>query len=196
MAQHAKPSQYHVLKGNPGHKTKAELEDREANEIKIGTRVFGPLPAVKTDRVATRHWKKLKELYKDFTFVSSADSNTVSEYCLAMSDYEGLVMERRHVADFETDSVFDADDYPDVLEDEWSKQAAKKFFDKVHYVASLTGLLAVDKAINSKLATIKGLSDVLFLNPASRIKHVAARGSDDKKRDKTEAEKSGFGHVS
>ena len=59
-----------------------------------------------------------------------------------------------------------------VLPEVYSRQRAVKTFEKIDYILSVAGLLALDKAINAKMDALVKMEDRLFLNPVAKIKNV------------------------
>lgn len=77
-----------------GHRTKAEIEYREKAEKAMQTKTeFKPTPAVKSDPVALKEFKRLKKLYGLMAaeFVDGLDEGMVNRYCLLISQEQALL---------------------------------------------------------------------------------------------------------
>jgi len=88
-----KPIELHVLQGNPGHFSRAEIGRRRAGEIRLGTKGKFKMPGhLRGDKVASRKWRELVALFveTDASFVTSADVEVMARYCATCSEYENL----------------------------------------------------------------------------------------------------------
>jgi hypothetical protein len=51
----------------------------------------------------------------------------------------------------------------------------------MEYIMSTPGLIAIDKAINAKLAELDRLDDRLFLNPLAKVRNVPKKKKEEEK---------------
>lgn len=87
-----------VAKGKK-HLTKAEIQHRKENEIKLGENDLGklvPPSFVKDDVIAYSCWKQSIEEYKEaqqqgIEILSSSDAGLLALYCKTFSEYETLL---------------------------------------------------------------------------------------------------------
>lgn len=188
--QTPKTLEMHLIDGKK-HLTKAEKEHRQECEVYFGSKDFKMPAAVRADPAARKKWAEVVGLYENsgLSIFSSADIGTISRYCLAYSDYYGLLEKRRVFADVRIDPKYADDIAGEITE---SDRAKAKLIERMDFALSLGGLLAVDKAINAKLEQILKLEDRLFLNPLAKVRNIP------KKLPKKEADplsQAGFGNV-
>jgi phage terminase small subunit len=179
MGRCAKPVQILLDEGNARHLTKQEIADRRAAEIKIEGGDLRCPAFVKEDPVAFKRWKELKKLFRGFTLVAEADSGCVARYCKTWSEYLSLLSRRARIAEMdypETDQAIE-----DEVEEHEGKKRSIKFWKKMEYIMSTPGLLAIDTAINAKLAELDRLDDRLFLNPLAKIRNVPRKKQEEEK---------------
>ena len=166
MGRNAKPIELHLVNGNKRHLTKAEIEHRKKAEVKFGdTKLICPsfvkaLPAA-----------AMVKLYQGFNFVRSGDVGVLERYCVAYAEYLDLVEHRQRIREIKIDGM-DESLLTAVLPEVYSRQRAVKTFEKIDYILSVAGLLALDKAINAKMDALVKMEDRLFLNPVAKIKNV------------------------
>ncbi|EHM37857.1 P27 family phage terminase small subunit [Anaeroglobus geminatus] len=188
----AKPIELHLLNGNKRHLTKVEIEQRKKSEVQLGEHKLVCPPYVRHDKNAYKKWKEIAKLYKDIDFVSSADVGLMARYCMAFSEYINLTEHRKVCATIRVDTENGEDtDMLEVLAAKYPVKTAAKMFEKIEYVFSLSGVLAVDKALNAKMTTLVQMEDRLFLNPLAKIRNVPKKEvkQDDPLKDK------GFGNI-
>lgn len=169
MGRNAQPVELLMAKGKK-HLTKAEIEQRKNNEIRVGTNKLTCPSYVKSDEIAYKKWKEIIKIYKDIDFVSSGDVGLLSRYCMTFSEYENLIRIRKNInlLDFnaeDEDEIYRAfEDAPD--------NRVKYILKKVEYILSSDGLLTLESAINKKMDMLIKMEDRLFLNPLAKVKNV------------------------
>jgi phage terminase small subunit len=164
--KNATPIKMHLLKGNPNHLTKEQIQDRLEAEIKIGNHDFKIPPEVRRNSIAKKKWKELIALYisNDIGFVSTSDTGLISRYCLTFAEY----LELQKVRD-------------DIVAKGW---------DRIETYSAINNL-GVDEKINKKLDLLLKMDAHLFLTPVSKIKNVPKK---EKKKADPLAQ-AGFGNV-
>lgn len=188
----AKPIELHLLNGNKRHLTKVEIEQRKKSEVQLGEHKLVCPPYVRRDENAYKKWKEIVKLYKDIDFVSSADVGLMARYCMAFSEYINLTEHRKACATIRVDTENGEDtDMLEVLAAKYPVKTAVKMFEKIEYTFSLSGVLAVDKALNAKMTTLVQMEDRLFLNPLAKIRNVPKK---EVKQDDPLGDK-GFGNI-
>jgi phage terminase small subunit len=177
MPRPAKPIAFHIAE-NKAHLTKAEIETRQQNEIKIGeTRLTAP-EFILQDKVAIKKWRELKKIYEanlEFDLVSSGDIGHIARYCQTFSEYLNLVEHRRVLMDNLSSVVFQGEEEETIqqeFEDHLGNRAATCMWKKVEYLLSMNAVLDVDRSLNQKSASLLAMEDRLFLNPLSKIKVI------------------------
>ena len=187
-----KPADWHVLNGNPGHKTKKDLERHKAAEVRLGTSILKMPAIVRRDAVARKKWNELKNLYEGIEFVSSSDVGAIAQLCLAYSELENL---HGHLQTVQNIEPFDYDEEKTIrkeFEDKRGERGAEKLWQKVEFISSLPAIQSLNKSIDSKRAIIRSLEDRLFLNPLAKIRNVPKKEV-EKKEDPLQS--AGFGNV-
>lgn len=169
--RNAKPIDLHIISGNPSHLTKAEIENRKKTEIKLGENKLVCPSYVRNDKEAYKKWKEIKKLYTGFKFVSSADIGVIARYCLAFSQYIDLTERRKRIAEMDF-LAEEAAETVETLTEEYGKRKAVKLYSKIDYILSTGGIMAMDKAINAKMAALVQMEDRLFLSPLAKVKNV------------------------
>ena len=175
MGRDAKPVEILVLE-NKKHLTKAEIEERKQQEIKIGDNK-APLICpdyVREDLTALKKWKECKKIYeasKSVELVSDGDVGLIGRYCKTYSEYLDLVKWREQISDIEFNSE-EEDSFYDVSIEVANYRRAKGFWTKLDFIASLNGIMALDKAINQKLSVLSAMEDRLYLNPLSKARNI------------------------
>lgn len=188
----AKPIELHLLNGNKRHLTKVEIEQRKKSEVQLGEHKLVCPPYVRHDKNAYKKWKEIVKLYKDIDFVSSADVGLMARYCMAFSEYINLTEHRKVCATIRVDTENGEDtDMLEVLAAKYPVKTAVKMFEKIEYTFSLSGVLAVDKALNAKMSALVQMEDRLFLNPLAKIRNVPKK---EVKQDDPLGDK-GFGNI-
>lgn len=149
------------------HLTKAEIEQRKNNEIKVGNSKLTCPSYVKNDSIAYKKWKEIIKIYKDIDFVSSGDVGLLSRYCMAFSEYENLIKMRKNINILD----FNAEDEEEIYE-AFPEYRVKYILKKIEYILSSDGLLTLESAINKKMDMLIKMEDRLFLNPLAKVKNV------------------------
>lgn len=165
MGRNAKPIELLMANGKK-HLTKAEIEQRKENEIKLGDRKLICPSYIKNDANAYKKWKEIIKVYKEIDFVSSGDVGVLARYCMTHSEYIEL-LERRKRIDKLTEDSEDIEEYINDNE-EFSYRIRKKLLDMV----STNAVLSLDTAINKKMDMLIKMEDRLFLNPLAKVKNV------------------------
>lgn len=170
MGRNAQPVELLKAKGKK-HLTKAEIEERKNNEIKVGTSKLTCPSYVKNDAIAYKKWKEIIKIYKDIDFVSSGDTGVLSRYCMTFSEYENLLKIRATVAvlDFNIDEESETSE---VLSEDLSERKINNLIRKINFILSTDGLLSLETAINKKMDMLIKMEDRLFLNPLAKVKNV------------------------
>lgn len=171
MGRNAKPIELHLVNGNKRHLTKAEIEQRKKAEVKFGDSKLVCPSFVKALPAAAKKWREMVKLYQGFDFVRSGDVGMLARYCVAYAEYLDLVEHRQRIREIKIDGM-DESLLTAVLPEVYSRQRAVKTFEKIDYILSVAGLLALDKAINAKMDALVKMEDRLFLNPVAKIKNV------------------------
>ncbi|WP_238886440.1 P27 family phage terminase small subunit [Clostridium sp. YIM B02551] len=159
MGRNAKPIEILVADGKK-HLTKAEIEERKKNEIKVGEKKLICPSYVKNDVLAYKKWKEIIKIYKDIDFVSSGDVGLLARYCMTHSEYLNLCDTRNKLNSVNCD---------------WSKyegQFPEDFQEALQTLLSINTDLQLENAINKKMDMLIKMEDRLFLNPLAKIKNV------------------------
>lgn len=146
MARPAKPVSLHLANGNKRCLTKAEIEHRQKNEIKLGNQSFVCPDNVVNDKIALDKWNELMVIYSDIEFVGTADAGILERYCMLTSDLYRL----RKIQSLE-----------------WTKYERGEI--------TFEAYNKVEQAINKKNELLVKIEDRIFLNPVCRIKNVAKK---------------------
>lgn len=168
MGRRAKPIEMHMLEGNKSHLTKAEIEFRKKNEIKVGEQKLICPVYVKENKEAYKKWKEVIKIYDGITFISSGDNGLLGRYCMAFAEYIDLVEHRKNIQKIDE---IDISKLSGMLDNELDVGLAK-LIKKSNYLISVNGLLALDKSINAKMETLLKMEDRLFLNPLAKVKNI------------------------
>lgn len=91
MGRNAKNVALHIAEGNPNRLTKAEIERRKENEIKVGSKTIVASEMVMKDQVALQEFQHLKAIYKGIDIVGAADETLINRYCTTFSQYQSLL---------------------------------------------------------------------------------------------------------
>lgn len=214
MGRPAKPIQLHQANGNIRHLTKAEIAEREKQEMKLrsGQKEFKASPQVKADKDAKAMFARLKKLYAQIEYVEALDENVINRYCLLHSECLGLQRVRRDLQD-QLDTMGECADSGEVAKpsDDKSIAVAMRFLSAeeeakltqpagqgLQLSAQMVGriqlaniILELDQRLQTKMAMMLKLEDRLFLNPTARIKNIPRK---EEKREETPEERL-FGRV-
>lgn len=170
MGRNAQPVELLMAKGKK-HLTKAEIEERKNNEIKLGNSKLTCPSYVKNDAIAYKKWKEIIKIYKDIDFVSSGDVGLLSRYCMTFSEYENLLKVREKTAVLEYD-IEEIEMTKEILSEEFTTRQLNNLIKKINYLISTDGLLSIETAINKKMDMLIKMEDRLFLNPLAKVKNV------------------------
>ena len=136
---------------NKHHKSKEFLKDKQDAEeaMQLGTKKFIIPFILRGNSSATSKWRQLVKLYKDFAFVTSADTDILAHYCLCFSELKELLAAKKEMVKVLT------------------KAGKKK-----HEI--LDGLIKnkINYSIDKKREALSKFGEKLFLDPTSRIKAV------------------------
>lgn len=149
-----------LAKGRSHHLTKSVIEQREASEIKTGTKTLKCPDYVKNDVNAFKKWKEIIKVYKDVDFVSSGDAGMLARYCMTHSEYLKLLENRKHLETLEADWSA----YKGALPEDFSHEIEK--------LLMLSPLLQLESAINKKMDLLLKMEDRSFLNPLAKLKNI------------------------
>lgn len=169
--RHAKPIRLHVLEGNPNRLTKADIDSRTKNEIKIGDSEIHEPMTVRRNRCAHEKWLEIIGIFRDTEadFVSSADISILEMYCVTWSEYQELLSVRK----------------------ELKKQMRQKDTD-ILKGSALANKLNLENNINKKLDMLIKMQDRIYLNPLSRVRNI---GRAKQEREENPLQVAGFGNL-
>jgi hypothetical protein len=80
----------------------------------------------------------------------------------------------------------------EILKERFGTQMAAKLCQKVEYILSVGGLIAIETAINKKMDMLIKMEDRLFLNPLAKVKNVPKK---EPEKPADPLKKKGFGNV-
>lgn len=174
MGRNAKPINLLVAQGKK-HLTKAEIEQRKKNEIKLGDKKLKCPDFIKSDIEAYKKWKEIMKIYKDADFVSSGDVGLLARYCKSFSEYKDLLNNYQTIKEIhydmkELDEALDGTYIDD--ENEERRLFSYKVKKQLRDMISINAMLSVETAINKKMDMLIKMEDRLFLNPLSKVKNV------------------------
>jgi phage terminase small subunit len=156
------------------HLTKAEIENRKKNELKLGNRKLKCPDFVKNDVKAYEKWKEITKIYKDVDFVSSGDVGLLARYCKTFSEYHNLLKAYQRVSEIH----YDCDELDEALEAEneigdslFSYKVKKQLRDLFAINAILTIETAINKNPPFKLPILSYLS---IIQPVTIVKIIPA----------------------
>lgn len=199
MGRNGKPISLHIAEGNPNRLTKAEIQARKDNEIKLGKSEldkFKPPSFVKNDVIAFSHWKQCLKEYKvaaeqNIELLTSSDVGLLAMYCRTYSEYEKLLNQYQKLEKI----AINQDVFEEYFEGIYEKAAAnhedvRAFGLKVQMylsqLASIEGILKIETANNKKMDMLIKMQDRLFLNPLSKVKSVLKPKKEEKPASKFE----------
>lgn len=159
MGRNGQPIDIVVANGKK-HLTKAEIEQRKNNEIKVGDKKLTCPTYIKNDAIAYKKWKEIIKIYKDIDFVSSGDVGLLARYCMTHSEYLKLCDTRNKLNAVNCDW----DKYENVFPEEFQEALEK--------ILSMYTDLQLENAINKKMDMLIKMEDRLFLNPLAKVKNV------------------------
>lgn len=162
----AKPISLHLHDGNKRHLTKAEIEHRLENEIKIGSNVLLPTKMVKRDKEAHKKWKEVVKLFEDVELASESDRGIIERYSLEYSHYYRMQKARNEVIE-------------KGKKDGWDNVKVFQYINKLN----------IDDRMNKKLDILLKMEDRLLLNPLAKTRSVPKKPSEE---DEDPLSKTGF----
>ena len=151
MGRTKQPAEIIELYGK-SHISKAELEKRNAGELRLEQKGLKPDKLVSADKRALAEFRRLKKLYGEIAFIAALDNHLINQYCLAVSELDDLVQLLSEVRG-------QLADLPGMGEEGKRKQLSGLF-------------LELDQEVRLKRAAVAKLGDRLYLNPVARVKHV------------------------
>ena len=183
--RHARPVALHLAEGNPSHLTKAEIKARQEAEIKLGENDLSKLrmPAyVRKDKTAAKLWRDLIKEYKSAAaqgveLLTSSDVGLLARYCKTFAEYERLLEAHQRIERiaYDTDALYDyIINQPDAF--------VMKAMTQLAELASIDGILKVEKAINNKMDQLVKMEDRLFLNPLAKVKNIPKQAKEPAKK--------------
>lgn len=105
IGRNGKPISLHIAEGNPKRLTKAEIQARKDNKIKLGKSDLDKLKPpsfVNNDVIAFAHWKQCMKDYKaaaeqNIELLTISDVGLLAMYCRTYSEYEKLFLGKEGV---------------------------------------------------------------------------------------------------
>lgn len=165
MGRNAKPINLLVAQGKK-HLTKAEIDKRKDNEIKLGNHKLICPNYIKNNVNAYKKWKQIIKIYKEVDFVSSGDAGLLARYCMTHSEYLDLLERKKRINAISEDGD-DTEEYIQNAE-EFNNKIKKQLTDMI----STDAILRLEAAVNKKMDMLIKMEDRLFLNPLSKVKNV------------------------
>lgn len=180
--RNAKPIALHLAEGNPNRLTKEQIRQRQEAEVKLGVNDLKKLKKptfITRDKAANKLWNDLIKEYQNAAdqgveLLTSSDVGTLALYCKTYSEYESLLLAHQRIENIAADTdglyqyILDQDDF------------VMKAMSQIAQLASIDGILKIERAINNKMDMLLKLQDRLFLNPLAKIKNVPKPKKDDK----------------
>ena len=181
--RNAKPIALHLAEGNPNRLTKAEIKARQESEIKLGEKDLTKLKApafVRKDKIAAKLWRELIKEYKSAAaqgveLLTSSDIGLLARYCKTFAEYERLLEAHQRIEKIaeDTDNLYQYI----MQQDEYTMKAMAQ----IAQLASIDGILKIEKAINNKMDQLVKMEDRLFLNPLAKVKNIPKPAKDPPK---------------
>ncbi|MBE6829157.1 MAG: terminase [Ruminococcaceae bacterium] len=174
MGRNAKPIELLEAEGRK-HLTKEEIQNRKKNEIRFGDHKLKCPEFVKSDLIASKKWREITALYKEFNFVGSGDSGLLARYCKSFSEYQDLLASYQRIKEIhydmkELDEALDGTYLDD--ENEEKRLFSYKVKKQLRDMISVNALLSIEAAINKKMDMLIKMEDRLFLNPLAKVRNV------------------------
>jgi phage terminase small subunit len=148
----------------PRRKMESELSKAEealaiGDKITLDANLEIPMN-VKTNLIAKKKWERITDLYiaAGIRFVSTADLETLEQYCLTWSDFDALI--------------------------KLKKRLNREYKEDIPRLTAYNKYKVDEKFINLNMLLIK-LSSLLYLNPASRIKHYGQKKKEEDQENRT-----------
>lgn len=193
--RNAQPIDILVAKGKK-HFTKAEIEQRKNSQIMLGEKRLKCPEYIKDNPVALKKWRELVKEYKaaaedNIELIKSSDVGILAMYCKTFSEYQLLLQSHQRVSEIH----YDCDDLDEAINgtDEETGDAlfSYKVKKQLRDLFAVSGILAIETAINKKMDMLIKMEDRLFLNPLAKVKNVPKK---EKEPENPLANK-GFGNV-
>ncbi|MDR4997882.1 terminase [Brevibacillus parabrevis] len=193
MGRNGRSISLHIAEGNPNRLTKAQIQHRQENEIKLGKSDLDKLKPpsfVKNDVVAYSHWKQCLKEYKaaaeqNIELLTSSDVGLLAMYCRTYSEYEKLLNQYQKLEKI----AIDQDVFEEYFDEIYAKAEANdedvKAFGLraqmyLSQLASVEGILKIETAVNKKMDMLLKMQDRLFLNPLAKVKNVPKPKKEEK----------------
>lgn len=181
--RHARPVALHLAEGNPNRLTKAEIKARQEAEIKLGENDLSKLrmPAyVRNDKTAAKLWRELIKEYKSAAaqgveLLTSSDVGLLGRYCKTFSEYERLLEAHQRIEKIAEDTS-NLNHFIQQQED-----FVAEAMSQLAQLASIDGILKVERAINQKMDQLVKMEDRLFLNPLAKVKNIPKQAKEPPK---------------
>ena len=151
--------------------------------MKLGEKDLSKLrmPAyVRKDKTAAKLWRDLIKEYKSAAaqgveLLTSSDVGLLARYCKTFAEYERLLEAHQRIEKIaeDTDSLYDYI----MAQDEFVMKAMAQ----IAQLASIDGILKVEKAINQKMDQLVKMEDRLFLNPLAKVKNIPKQAKEPPK---------------
>lgn len=180
--RNAKPIALHLAEGNPNRLTREQIKQRQQSEIKLGANDLKKIKKprfITKDKVANKLWNDLIKDYQSAAdqgveLLTSSDVGTLALYCKTFSEYENLLSAHQRIENIaeDTDNL-----YAYILEQD---EFAMKAMTQIAQLASIDGILKIERAINNKMDMLLKLQDRLFLNPLAKVKNVPKPKKEEK----------------
>lgn len=162
-----KPAIFDIIEGNPNHRTKEQLKEKQDRELHVGDFNFQPSETLLADEAAKKLWdeqvKMILEARADF--VTTFDSKTLEDWCLSCAEKDRLERTKQKVM----------------------RESKEKEFSQVKTFAYIEEL-GLQDGINKLVDLSLRLRRALGLDPLSRLNALKKR-SEPKKDDKDRFEK-------
>jgi phage terminase small subunit len=192
VGRNAKPIDILEAQGKK-HLTKNEIDTRKKSELKFGdTRLKCP-DYIKQDPVALKKWRELSKEYKaaaekNIEIVKSSDAGIMAMYCKTFSEYQMLLKAHQRVSEIHYDcrELDEAIDGTYIEDDKERVLFSYKVKKQLRDLFAISGILAIETAINKKMDMLIKMEDRLFLNPLAKVKNVPKPTKDDKPASKYE----------
>jgi len=151
------------------HLTRAEIEQRKKDKIKVGTDKLKCPDFVKDNVESYKKWKEIIKIYKEIDYVSSGDTGLLARYCMTFSEYLKLLNQKKRIEDFEINYKKLAEHFNIEL-----LEGLDSFF-------RFEPVMQLDTAINKKNDLLSKMEDRLFLNPLAKVKNVPKQAKEEDK---------------
>ncbi len=188
MGRRAQPIDILAANGRK-HLTKDEIETRKNSEVNLGDSRLKCPEFVKRDPIALKKWRELIKEYKaaaekKIDLIKSSDVGILAMYCKTFSEYQTLLKAHQRVSEihYDCDELSEAIDgtYYDEESDSDKVLFSYKVKKQLRDLFAVSGILAIETAINKKMDMLIKMEDRLFLNPLSKVKNVPKPQKEDR----------------